>query len=114
MTVSWGRTIAFVLAAGSALCTASYGLQSAPQVCSGNCVFRVGVFDGSSAEFVQGQPNGEVDIFPARASRQETIQFHLKGDPSAAYRLKVALLFEGPCVPAMRLTINDKTGMYYP
>ena len=45
MTVSWGRTIAFVLAPGTPLCTISYGLQSARQECSRNCVFRVGVFD---------------------------------------------------------------------
>jgi alpha-mannosidase len=102
-------------------------------------VFQVGVFDGSSAEFARGRPNGEVRYVagksvaardwyafqPAALSKHvaepdqgtaspRTIQFQLQGDPSPAYRLKVALLFEDPSVPALRVTINNKTGMYYP
>jgi alpha-mannosidase len=131
--------IAFVIAAGTVLCTTSYGLQSASQGCSGSCVFQVGVFDGSSAEFAQGQPNGQVRyvagqsvaardwyaIQKAALSRDvakpdqgnaspRAIQFQLQGDPAPAYKLKLALLFEAPSVPALRVTINDKTGVYYP
>ena len=102
-------------------------------------MFQVGVFDGSSAEFAQGQPKGEVRYVagqsdaasdwyafqPATLSKlvakpdvetanPRTIEFQLQGDPSPAYRLKVALLFEDPSVSALRVTVNDKTGMYYP
>jgi alpha-mannosidase len=102
-------------------------------------VFQVGVFDGSSAEFAQGRPKGEVRYVPGQsvaardwyafqpaalskqmakpgegAANPRTIEFQLQGDPSPAYRLKVALLFEDPSVPALRVTINDKAGMYYP
>jgi alpha-mannosidase len=105
----------------------------------GHKVFQIGVFDGSSADFAQGQPNGAVRyvvgqsvaatdwyaLQPAVLSKQEanppqgtssprTIEFQLQDTPSPAYKLKVALLFEDPSVPALRVTINDKTGMYYP
>jgi alpha-mannosidase len=102
-------------------------------------VFYLGVFDGSSAEFAQGQPEGDVryaagQSVPARdwyafqpaipseqvtkpggkTANPRTIEFQLRDAPSPAYRLKVALLFEGPSVPALRVTLNEKTGMYYP
>ncbi len=105
----------------------------------GREVFHVGVFDGSSAEFAQVQPSGKVSYVaglsvaakdwyafqPAVLSKQgsnpgegtaspRTIEFQLQDAPTPAYRLKVALLFEGPSVPALRVTLNGKTGMYYP
>jgi hypothetical protein len=102
-------------------------------------VFQVGVFDGSSAEFAQGQPNGEVryvagqgvaardwyafqpavlskqEMEPARgAARPRTIEFQLQDILSPAYRLKVALLFEDASIPALRVTVNGREGMFYP
>ena len=102
-------------------------------------VFNVGVFDGSSAEFAQGKPKEKVRYVsgqsvaardwyafqPAVPSKQVamlgegtgrpgTIEFQLQDAPSPAYRLKVALLFESPSVPALRVTLNEKTGTYYP
>jgi hypothetical protein len=131
--------IAFVLAAGVLLCTTLYGLQSPPQGGSGNSVFHIGVADGSSAEFAQGQPNGEVRFIagesdatrdwyafqPAVLSKQlakvdqgtanpRTIEFQLQDAPSPAYKLKVALLFEAPSTPALRVIVNEKAGMFYP
>ncbi len=52
---------------------------------------------------------------PAKGTESpRTIEFQLQDTPSPAYRLKVALLFESPSVPALRVTINGKTGTYYP
>ena len=133
------RKIAFLLATGILSCTTSNGLQSPPPGGSQSCVFRVGVFDGSSAEFAQGKPNREVRYIarqsivgrdwyafqPAILSKQvtnpdqgtarpRTIEFQLQNAPSPAYRLRVALLFERPSTPALRLTLNEKAGMFYP
>jgi alpha-mannosidase len=132
--------IAFVVAAGTFVCTISYGQQSAPPGCSDSCVFRIGVFDGSSAEFEQGRPRGEAPPFVVHQSIDSkdwyatqrailasqlatadqhksgfrTIEFQLRDAPSLAYKLRVALLFEDPSVPALRVTVNGKAGMYYP
>jgi alpha-mannosidase len=103
-------------------------------------MFRIGTFDGSSAEFVQGRPTDEAPTFVVQQSIDSkdwyatqratlasqlatadlhkagprTIEFQLQDSPSFNYKLKVALLFETPSVPALRVTINGKTGMYYP
>jgi hypothetical protein len=43
-----------------------------------------------------------------------TIEFQLQDAPSPAYKLRVALLFEDASMPALRVTVNGKAGMYYP
>ena len=132
------RKIALIIAA-TLLSTTSHALQSPPRECTESCLFRVGVFDGSSAEFAQGQPKVDVRYAvgqdaaarawyafqPAVLSNQatkpdqgtaspRTITFQVADAPAAAYRLTVALLFESPSVPALRVTLNGKAGMYYP
>ena len=39
-----------------------FGVQPPQEEGNGNCVFRIGLFDGSSAEFSHNQPDGEHDI----------------------------------------------------
>ena len=118
---------------------AIYGDQQPAGEDGGNCVFRIGNFDGSSLEFAQKDRAGE-EIYvigrsqPATnwaafqpavlsaeltnanetAAHSRTIEFQIPDAPSAAYRLKVALLFEQPSFPALRVTINGKSGIYYP
>jgi alpha-mannosidase len=133
------RTVAFVLAAVTSLCISSYGAQSPSQGCSGNCVFQIGVFDGSSLEFAQRQPKEEPRYVvgqsvaakdwhgfqPAILSQQvakpdqgtaglRTIEFQINNDLAPFYQLKVSLLFELQSIPALRVTINGKSGIFYP
>ncbi len=103
-------------------------------------MFRIGIFDGSSAEFVQGRPTDMAQTFVVHQSIDSkdwyatqraalssqlatadqhkagprTIEFQLQDAPSTNYKLKVALLFENASVPALRVTVNEKVGMYYP
>jgi len=105
----------------------------------GTKVFELGVFDGSSNEFAQGSPERavEVDASSANAAAQwygsqtaavmdtfppgsepisaalRTIRFAIAGAPAAAYRLHVSLLLESRSVPALRICINGKCGMFY-
>ncbi len=102
-------------------------------------VFELGVFDGSSNEFAQGSPERavEVDASNADAAAQwyasqtaavmdtaapgsgpisaapRTIRFAIAAAPAAAYRLHVALLLESRSVPALRICVNAKCGMFY-
>lgn len=102
-------------------------------------VFELGVFDGSSNEFALGTPERlvEVDAQSADATAQwygsqpaaeasisatgseqisaapRTIWFAIAGAPAAAYRLHIALLLESRSVPALRICINGKCGMFY-
>ena len=133
------RTVAFVLAAVTSLCISSYGAQSPSQGCSGNCVFQIGVFDGSSLEFAQRSPKEEARyvvgqsvaakdwqaVQPAILSQQvakpdqgtagpRTIEFQINNDLAPFYQLKVSLLFELQSIPALRVTINGKSGIFYP
>lgn len=133
------RGLTLFLATGALLCSTLYSLQSSQQDDSGNCVFRLGVFDGSSAEFAQGRPKGEVRYVVGQsataknwyASQQailseevatakqhevspRSIEFQIASAPASAYRLKVSLLFERQSIPALQVTINGKVGMYYP
>jgi alpha-mannosidase len=131
--------IAVIFAAVALLCPTSYALQSQPKDDRGSCLFRVGVLDGSSAEFAQGQPRGNViytvghsiaatdwyafqpaALFkkggtpePAAASPR-TIEFEIHGPLATAYQFKVALLFELQSVPALRIVINGRSGIFYP
>ena len=133
------RTVAFVLAAVTSLCISSYGAQSPSQGCSGNCVFQIGVFDGSSLEFAQRPPEEKPRYVvgqsvaakdwhafqPAILSQQvakpdqgtagpRTIEFQINNDLAPFYQLKVSLLFELQSIPALRVTINGKSGIFYP
>ncbi len=131
--------VILVLAAGTFLSSALYGNQAPQQDPGTNCVFRLGVLDGSSAEFAHNQPDREARYVvghslaardwhafqPAVSSAQlempqdsvsstRTIAFELHDALSAGYQLKVSLLFEQPSVPSLRVTINGKSGIYYP
>jgi alpha-mannosidase len=98
-------------------------------------VWRVGVFDGSSSEFSDGDPHQAV-IFAAGqgqpstawyafapvawagrpedpASTPRDITFSITGQPVPAYRLKVSLLIERSSVPSLRVGINGRMGTFY-
>lgn len=125
--------------AGTFFCNVTSGLQAQSTGNDGKCLFRVGTFDGSSAEFAQGKPPGDVTYTvgrstaakdwyafqPAALSGQaattersaagpRTIDFEVSGPLSAGYQFKASLLFELQGVPSLRITINDKSGMFYP
>lgn len=133
------RKKAFALAAGTFLCATSYGIQPARQIPDGDCVFRIGVFDGSSAEFAHSRsdvdaryvigrsiatedwyafqpavPASQQTTLQDKSGSSRTIEFQLDSAPSPAYQFKVSLLFEQTSVPSLRVAINDKSGIYYP
>jgi alpha-mannosidase len=133
-----GLKIALLFAAGTLSGLAFDGKQ--PQSLEpDNCVFRIGEFDGSSAEFAQGLvakqgiyvigrsvaaadwPGFQPVILSARlanpadnAASSRTIEFQVPDAPAAAYRLRVALLFKHPSIPVLRVTIDGKSGIFYP
>ena len=98
-------------------------------------VWRIGVFDGSSGEFADGEPHQAVSFAagqdqartdwyafapvpiagkpadPAAAPRD--IIFSITGQPARAYQLRVSLLIERSSVPALRIGINGRTGAFY-
>ena len=102
-------------------------------------IFRIGEFDHSSAEFASGVPTRNVDFIvsqsdPARdwfanqpavrssSSRSQqiavpsaprAITFSLPGSPTSNYELHIALLVESADVPALKVHINDKEGIFY-
>ena len=98
-------------------------------------VWRVGLFDGSSGEFADGAPHGAVHFVagqdqprtswyafapvdwagkPADAtSAPRFIDFSIASRPEPAYRLKVSLLIEQSSVPALRVGINGRSGIFY-
>ncbi len=102
-------------------------------------VFRIGTFDRSSAEFASGNPKDKVifvvsqsnaakDWFGVQpaildsslkhqeqniATAPHAITFSLAGSPAGNYRLHVALLVESASVPALRVGINGRNGMFY-
>lgn len=106
---------------------------------SRNTVFQIGTFDRSSREFSTGTPKHGVEFVvsqstPAKdwfgeqpavlASREKVqqtsisnapraISFTLHGSPAVKYELHVALLVESASVPALRVVINGKRGMFY-
>jgi hypothetical protein len=108
-------------------------LPSAAQ--TGSTVWRIGIFDRSSAEFAENAPQQPVTFVidkdhpeknwpgyapalfttgkPDRAATPRTIQFSLPAKPTAAYRLRVSLLIEHSRVPALRASINGHTGTFY-
>jgi alpha-mannosidase len=98
-------------------------------------VWRVGVFDSSSGEFAGGEPQSAVHFVAGQdqarttwyafapvaqagkpadpASAPRTIDFSIAARPEPAYRLKVSLLIEHSSVPALRIGINGRLGMFY-
>jgi hypothetical protein len=121
------------------LCTTLWGIEPQQQNAGKDRVFQIGAFDGSSAEFAQTQPAGvttyvigqslaarnwrafqpavpssELAAPAVNAPSARTIDFEIRGGLSAAYQLRVALLFEHWSVPSLRVTINGKSGVYYP
>jgi alpha-mannosidase len=98
-------------------------------------IWQLGTFDRSSAEFADGSPGQPVSFVANRdqpektwyayapavstsgkldpASESRTIQFSIDGKVSPAYRLTVSLLIERSSVPALRIIINGRTGMFY-
>jgi alpha-mannosidase len=102
-------------------------------------VFRIGTFDRSSIEFAQENPTQPVNFvvgqsnpakdwyasqpvqfLPAPGAHDEnkdaaprTITFSLQDPPAATYALHIAVLIETSSVPALRVSINGKHGMFY-
>lgn len=121
------RFVGFSLALWMTLC-----LSASAQ--SQNPVWRIGIFDRSSAEFAEGSPQQAVTYLIGRdrpekswygyapslfnghsdpASAPQTIQFSLSAKPSPAYRLRVSLLIEHSSVPALRVSVNNRSGLFY-
>lgn len=103
-------------------------------------IFRLGSFDHSSAEFAGGIPTKPVKFIVGQSAPAEnwyatqsaesisiapihntsgataprSIQFQIAGAPGTAYRLHVSLLLiESAGLPALRVSINDKHGIFY-
>ena len=100
-------------------------------------VFRIGEFNRSSVEFASGIPERKVEFIagksdPAKdwfanqaavlsakineaniSAAPRTITFSLEGRLADNYRLHVALLIENASVPALKVGINGKEGMFY-
>ncbi len=102
-------------------------------------VFQIGDFNRSSGEFASGSPAAKVDFIvsqgtPAKdwfssqpavlasaknapesniPSEPRAITFSLAHSPAAAYQFHVALLIESAAVPALKVQINGKTGIFY-
>lgn len=100
-------------------------------------VFQLGTFDRSSQEFAGGAPKQPVDFVVGTSDARKdwyqeqpvavpgggqatgsdaaprAIQFALNEAPASAYRLRVAVLIVSKAVPALRVSINGKTGTFY-
>ena len=98
-------------------------------------VWRIGVFDGSSGEFASGDPRAAVHFvagqdqprtawyafapvaWPGKPTDSKTapraIDFSIAGAPAAAYRLRASLLIGHSSVPALRVGINGRSGVFY-
>jgi hypothetical protein len=102
-------------------------------------VFKIGDFNRSSGDLAPGNPSRQVDFIagssvaakdwyanhaavlaesanaakPDPASAPRAITFTIDGPPAASYKLRIAVLIESPCVPAIRIGINGREGMFY-
>ncbi|HWA93370.1 MAG TPA: polysaccharide lyase family protein [Terracidiphilus sp.] len=98
-------------------------------------VWHVGVFDGSSGEFADGQPAGQVNYTIGKdkpesawyayapvdegkkedilATAPRNILFNIDGRPGRAYRLKISVMIDHSSVPAVRVGINGREGTFY-
>ena len=97
-------------------------------------LWRVGRFDGSSAEFNDAQPHTAViydaaqsqpgqdwyafapSVFPGKPVTPETaprtIVFSLAGPPLPAYRLTVSVIIEHSSVPDLAVTVDGRGGRF--
>ncbi len=130
---------AVLLALLSTLLAASQ-LSAAPAKPPENqTVFQIGDFNRSSGEFASGSPAAKVDFIVSQSnpakdwfssqpavlasaknapesnipSEPRAITFSLAHTPAAAYQFHVALLIESAAVPALKVQINGKTGIFY-
>ena len=110
------------------------------QTDNGATVFKIGVFDRSSAEFSGETPKQPVNFVIGKSSDKKdwyatqpaelasqtvtnktsnnnaaprTITFSLEQAPLTGYRLHVALLIESASVPTLKVGINGKHGTFY-
>jgi hypothetical protein len=137
MIIGFERRFLFGLVSFALVVSQLYAAQAASN--ASDTVFRIGTFDRSSAEFNPGKPDGKPVFIvnqnqakdwygaqiasvsstkeqkePDLASVPRTITFSLDGARAASYRMHIALLFEGSGVPALKVDINGKDGMFYP
>ncbi|MGC2636903.1 MAG: polysaccharide lyase family protein [Acidobacteriaceae bacterium] len=127
------RRGAAALALAAWCCLAGAQAKAGPGV--PKTVWQLGTFDGSSAEFAQGEPSGPVTFTVGQsqagaawyayaasafagkattaATAPRTIVFTLDGSPEPEYRMRVSLLIEHSSVPALRVGINGRTGIFY-
>ena len=113
------------------------GSASPASAKSAGVVFKIGTFDRSSAEFAGGSPANPVRFVagqdnpatawyasqpaastsaghpPDAASAPREIVFSLAASRAKTYRLHVSFLIESASVPALRVTINGKSGRFY-
>lgn len=113
-----------------------YGSAIAPSQQTAPAVFRLGTFNRSSGEFHGGEPAQNV-VFDAGKSdaakdwyayqpavsaahpqnavpfAPRIIRFSIAGTRAPAYRLHVAVLLERPAVPALRVDIDGRAGLFY-
>jgi hypothetical protein len=97
-------------------------------------LWRIGRFDGSSAEFNQEQPQTTAvydagrsqpgkdwyafspSAFAGKTSTEETaprtIAFSLAGKPQVGYRLTISVIIEHSSVPDLAVTINGRKGRF--
>ena len=122
------------------VCTASFvaalfllsGIGRA-QVSAAKQLFQIGKFDRTSDEFTRTNPagahrfevgrDGDLQWFalqPAKTSasdveHSQTISFNVGPMvDSYGYHLRVALLIESQNIPALEVSVNGKTGVFYP
>ncbi len=102
-------------------------------------IFKIGEFNRSSGDLAPGDPSQPVNfivdksdaakdwyanhaavlaeaanaIKPDPASAPRAITFSLSGTPAASYKLHIAVLIENPSVPALKIAINGRDGMFY-
>ncbi|WP_158750942.1 polysaccharide lyase family protein [Acidobacterium sp. S8] len=137
MMLQWNRYQKARLSAGSFTLILILSVLSAPPgtAQTQKPVWRIGIFDRSSAEFADGAPSQPSTFvigrdqtekswygfapsaFPAGhvepSSAPRTIQFSMPEKPASGYRLRVSLLIEHSSVPALRVAINGRTGTFY-
>ena len=133
------RRVAFILLLMSASLAALQMRAATAENESSSVVFRLGNFDRSSMEFAHASPKQPVHFFvgqsnPAKdwyatqpvelesssgakkanvSAAPRAITFSLQHTPVATYRLHLSLLIETASVPALRVGINGKHGMFY-
>ena len=113
-------------------------LRAAAQEPNAALVFRIGAFDRSSIEFASGNPKAPVKFLvgqsdPSKdwyqtqpavlssalganavdmAAAPRTIVFSIPSE-TASYKLHLSFLIESASVPALRVDVNGKHGLFY-